>query len=314
MLSLRQAGRHPGEKPHGRWPEHLLQDTPGLILIGALPGAVVIMSYAIENGFFPYLVGQVSTLQIVFTSAVIALVVTAVVAATFVVGIGIGAGSLLWFPILLTLFRSRRAKPHPLVPDGIFERVVWTFGSLCLFALLALAITSNLTSRWDHDPVCLAVYFLLLGLLLLSLVALHGRRSRIDWRLIAVGAALPLVLLSIVPCSSRVLLNLFMSNIGFRSSAQEQVLVDDDAHELLEERATFYGQGPISYMVALGSRTMWYLPAGIVIWRGPGDSVLIDPRQPGSSILYLHPDQVEVLPRRRVSPTDASVAGHMPQH
>ena len=301
MTPPRPLGRHPGSKLHLRWPENLLQNLLGLILIIALPGSIVIMIYAIENGFFPYLVGQVSTLQIVFTSAVIALVTTCVVVWTFLVGTSLGVLSTFWFPILLTLLPSRRVRAHPLVPDDIFRRVLWTLGSLSLFALLGLSITSNLTFSQDHGPVWLAIYFLLSGFLLLGLVAVHGRRSKVDRRLVATGLFMPLALLLAVPQSIPQLTNFFMKTLGFRSSSQDLVLVDDDAHQLLEERTAFTVQGPDGCTVSSGRRTMWFLPKGIVIWRGPGNSVLIDPGQPGNSILYLRPDQVVTLPRGTAS-------------
>lgn len=305
-----------GSRPIPRTPlsasSALLQYVPQIGILAAIPGAAVIMSYACLNGFLPYLIQHVSTLQFLAASCGVAFV--------FLVGVAMGIASLLWLPLLGsfghvrrlidaigTRFRRRTGRPavrdarprapHPLLPTSAFERLIGTATSGCVFLSFVLLLSSNLLLPVDHAIVGLAACFAVAALILLGVVDLHRARRRIDWGVALGGLALAIITLVMSPRGFVSFLDQSMVVLGFRSSNTEIVLVDDQAHDTIEADATPYAVSPVACLMPLGNRTMWYLPRGVVVWRGPGEAVLIDPGQQGVRLLSLRPDQLVVLPK-----------------
>ncbi len=254
------------------------------------------------------------TLQLIFISAVVAIVTSALMAFVFLVGIGMGLFTIVWIPILVMLCRGRLAEPHPLIPDGMFWRVGLWIGSLLLSIMLTLLVAVNLFTRQDHRGVSLTIYFLIVAIFAYGLIRLHGVRRTINWRLLGTGLPIAAALLLVVPQSSVALLDLFMTMLGFRSEANEAVLVDDAAHQDLEEQDGLTVPGPAACIIASLGHPMWYLPTATVIWQGVGDSTLVDSGRPGLAPLVLRPDQVRRMPRLIAPDCDPVIAGPSPPH
>lgn len=276
------------------WRDKALQALTLASASAVLPGGLVVIAYSIHNNFFPYLVDTVPVAKLGFVSVVVAFI--------FLVGLAYGTGLSLWLVALLAEVRPDGRRRHILLPPSDLERRIYASGSFAVFVFTALLVWTTWRRNGDPALACLFCYFISTGFVMsLVVYPAHGRRRTVR-RLLPLAAAMPFVMLPVVHGAVVPLLNLFMSTMGFRSGPSDLVLVDDAAHRQLEDTTGPSDLDRDSCMMQVGSRTLWRLRGGTVVWTGFGADVLVSAGWSEPAPLHLAPDQVVTLKRRDAPP------------
>ena len=275
-----------------RWRDRALQYLALASASAALPGGMVVIAYSIHNAFFPYLVDTVSAAKLGFVSVVVAFI--------FLVGLAYGTALSLWLVVLLVEVRPGRRGRHIMLPSSAFERRFYGCVSFVAFASSAFLAWAGTRRSGDPALAYLLCYFVVTGFVMSAVVDPVDGSRRTFRRLLPLAAVLPFAMLPIVSGAIVPLLNLCMSTMGFRSAPSDLVLVDDAAYRRLEDTTAPVDLDRDDCMMQLGSRTMWFLRGGVVVWTGSGDDTLVSAGRPGPAPLRLAPDQVVTLRRQDV--------------
>ncbi len=290
-----------------------------LSAVAALPAGALLVTYSIDNRFFPYFlsivsVGTVATFGFISVAAAIpylAFLGFSMIATVFIFMIlevlakasyfyenGIRG----WRIFRMAMRTLRNTTSHLLLPSSISELLALFLISLFTFTTLLSAIPLvHFSNRNTRGYVFLIVYFLTNGLFSVGLVD-----TAMSWMEVA-NRRLPLlvlVLLTTLPTfrAATPLLDMLMEFVGFHSRPFEAVLVDDAAEEQIAQQAMFMSNEVKRCSVSLLGKSMWYVPQGVVVWKDIGDKTLVSFGVTNTLPLQLNPDQVLLVPKSSALP------------
>ena len=231
-------------------------DPKWVALIWICPGAAALIAYAMNYGLFPQLLTNTSVLGLGL--------MTAVVLFSMAVGVLYGTLSWTWLIVLAGFLRSKHGKT---IAIAKFDRRMLFALSVLIFLGFGV-VALQVTAERDWENLKVLGYFWLSGLMIASVLNPVIHDLQLTRRLFPIALGVPLVILPIFPWAREPLLNQTMRLMGFRTGRGELVFVSPSAYQTMSDKLALYGRKPDACAMSVGTRQMWWLRQGVVVWQG----------------------------------------------